>query len=455
VYIWSKPSQTEGASKKRPRTDSPHSGWSRGENNLEAQSHGSAETTCTPSGLREALEGYEFVSNPKAFFKKGRVFMTPWSETKGITESQGRSVEATEPTFTDTAWFAVVKPKAGHCVCLRINTYSGQGTTRSGVVASEHAAVVPVVGTELPEVKTFKAHPQGEPLLTKDPIYVKIENLDITIDPMSRINFGKPYTVEYNVMVRNIGRVYGESIARMEEYFAESLGLTKPSNTSNTSKEQSVSRAEATPARSVPYGIRQLQRNFIAGDPERGFYGTLDTSYRMRSGAEAKSFFVLGRVFAMLYTEAASAAAQVAPDDDAFTIVRYGEHVYTQIRRFVVVSVRRNFVLACAVSTYRNQGTLKHGCDSSEHALIYNTGTDPETCYLPGEKERGLKDPIQVHPADRSTYLVKESRVRFGKIYAIEWNIKVKDIGLVVNEDLHRLVNHHLEEERRCYFASE
>ncbi len=48
----------------------------------------------------------------------------------------------------------------------------------------------------------------------------------------------------------------------------------------------------------------------------------------------------------MLYSEAAGGTARVVPDDDAFTIVRLGGHVHTQIRRFVVVSVRRYFVIA-------------------------------------------------------------------------------------------------------------
>jgi hypothetical protein len=66
----------------------------------------------------------------------------------------------------------------------------------------------------------------------------------------------------------------------------------------------------------------------------------------MRTGYEARRFFVLGRVFSMLYTEAAGGNAQPEPDDEAFTVVRFGTLAHTQIRRFIVVSVRRNFVHA-------------------------------------------------------------------------------------------------------------
>ncbi|KAH6644149.1 hypothetical protein C7974DRAFT_371295 [Boeremia exigua] len=190
--------------------------------------------------------------------------------------------------------------------------------------------------------------------------------------------------------------------------------------------------------RVVPFEVRQRQPNFIAGNPEAGWYDALDSSYRMRTGKESREFFKLGRVFSMLYTETASGTERLDPNDDAFTIVRFGSMAHTQIRRFVVVNVRRNFVHAW------NQGTFKRGCDPSEHALVYNQGVDPATCYFVGEVERGLtKEPIQVVAADSTTFLTRESRIRFGKIYSIEWNVRVKDIGRVVDEDLSTLVAHH------------
>ncbi|KAJ4383219.1 hypothetical protein N0V86_001263 [Didymella sp. IMI 355093] len=96
----------------------------------------------------------------------------------------------------------------------------------------------------------------------------------------------------------------------------------------------------------------------------------------------------------------------------------------------------------------QNQGTFKNGCDPTEHAVIYNVGVHPDTCYFLGEKVRMTKAPIQVVPADSSANLKKESRIRFGKIYSIEWNVKVKDIGMVCDVDLGTLVEHHNAEMR-------
>jgi hypothetical protein len=41
------------------------------------------------------------------------------------------------------------------------------------------------------------------------------------------------------------------------------------------------------------------------------------------------------------------------------------------------------------------------------------------------------------------------SRVRFGKVYPIEWNVKAKDLGKVANEDMERLIAYYNEELNR------
>lgn len=144
----------------------------------------------------------------------------------------------------------------------------------------------------------------------------------------------------------------------------------------------------------------------------------------------------------MLYNETASESPEKSgPEDDAFTVVKYGEHTYSQLRRFLVVEVKRGFVHAVPISTYNRRGTTKQGCIPSEHAIIYFPGTNPESVYLPGES-RMEKDPIRIIPTDSSETMARESRVRFGKTFSIEMNVKVKDIGRVAPEDLSKLVSY-------------
>ncbi|CAN9198556.1 unnamed protein product [Alternaria alternata] len=181
----------------------------------------------------------------------------------------------------------------------------------------------------------------------------------------------------------------------------------------------------------------------IQGTPQTGWYDLLDSSYRMRTGGEARDFFVVGRVFAMLYSEAAGGTAQPQPYNDAYTVVRFNERVHTNIRRFVVLEDKHGFVYACGIGTYSGRGVLKEGCVPWEHTIAYLSGTDPGSCYLPGEWHAGMtKEPIEIIPVDATIRLRSESRIRFGKMYPIEKNVKVKDIGQVHPSHLSKLLKY-------------
>jgi hypothetical protein len=72
--------------------------------------------------------------------------------------------------------------------------------------------------------------------------------------------------------------------------------------------------------------------------------------YRVRERKEAHDFFKKGRVFAMLWTETASQTfkAPNGTENTNITMGKYGENIFSQIRRFVVVDVNRerHFVYA-------------------------------------------------------------------------------------------------------------
>ncbi|KAF2625112.1 hypothetical protein BU25DRAFT_346542 [Macroventuria anomochaeta] len=153
----------------------------------------------------------------------------------------------------------------------------------------------------------------------------------------------------------------------------------------------------------------------------------------------------------MLWAEAANETAlrnSAVTDNTAITIGRFGERVFSQIRRFVVVRVNRqsHYVHACAISTYGGRGATKWGVRASEHAIVYLNGSQPAP--YPGEHERGLtKDPLRVDPTDPKEKMDPASRVRLGKIYSIEWNVKVRDIGMIAATDRSRLMKYFKEEQ--------
>jgi hypothetical protein len=87
------------------------------------------------------------------------------------------------------------------------------------------------------------------------------------------------------------------------------------------------------------------------------------------------------------------------------------------------------------ITTYSGQGTTKHGCKPSEHAIVYISGRRPQ--YVEGEYGNGMTmEPIEIVPADATVDFHPASRLRFNKTFPIEWNVKVKEIGRVASHDL-------------------
>ncbi|KAL1644289.1 hypothetical protein SLS61_008892 [Didymella pomorum] len=214
----------------------------------------------------------------------------------------------------------------------------------------------------------------------------------------------------------------GQPIFHWANQPAANYTPTASSGTATTSEVQSIiERPGSMQAAAQLSTSPSFLPNFIAGTPETGYYDRLDPSYFMRTGSAAHAFWTVGRVFATLYTEAAGSTARLNGLDDAISVVRFGEAVYSQIRRFVVVRVRRQFVYALSIVTYRGQG---------------------------GEYEMGMtKEPIEMTPSDKTIPLARESRIRFGKIYAIEWNVKVRDIGMVASKDTEKLLEYWRQED--------
>lgn len=102
-------------------------------------------------------------------------------------------------------------------------------------------------------------------------------------------------------------------------------------------------------------------------------------------------------------------------------------------------------LLSSAITTYGERGVLKPGCNASEHAIVYLKGSQPQ--YIPGEYEKGMKkSPIAIEPTDPSEQMLPTSRLRLGKTYSIECNVKVRDIGKVAFEHRTMLLRYHQDE---------
>ncbi|KAL9583450.1 MAG: hypothetical protein Q9203_005079 [Teloschistes exilis] len=109
--------------------------------------------------------------------------------------------------------FVVVKPrpKEFYCLCVPITTYSGKGTMKKGVDKNAHTIIY--TGDRVPPKLA------GEREMRKAPLRVIPDGPEEMLDPMSRINLGKPYPVEWNNRVKPIGRLDAASRVQLMAYW--------------------------------------------------------------------------------------------------------------------------------------------------------------------------------------------------------------------------------------------
>lgn len=265
-------------------------------------------------GKKEKLDPrFCVIKEPKRFFKVGRVFAVLWSEPAGE-QPAGKNVDWNdeddyetigrfgERVHTKIRRFVVVREGDRHSTCLPLLTYQGQGTLKRGVKPDDHAAVY----AENPKNLRSKEKLLAGEKLRKNPFAIIIEDSKETIDPLTRINFSKIYTVEHNVKALKIGRIPDTDLLR--KYFIESVA--GPEVTSQGSYAQasgpSAQMGESTPQTSgltpndvqnyafmgeqVGSGDFQLRPNSSSADyqtPHQGFNQSFDpggnTQYQQSS----------------------------------------------------------------------------------------------------------------------------------------------------------------------------
>ncbi|OQO07342.1 hypothetical protein B0A48_07039 [Cryoendolithus antarcticus] len=165
-------------------------------------------------------------------------------------------------------------------------------------------------------------------------------------------------------------------------------------------------------------------------DTSRLKHAPLDPSYKLRP----RDFYRPGRVFMTLWTEPTAYTKLSLLSDPNTSITAFGERVYSKVRPFVVIRQATAHCICVRIISYSGQGVSKKGVNKSEHAIIYDGNGTPNP--MPGEEPEGLEQPMQAIAirilSDRSDFrLAPASRLDFGRIYTVEYNVKAKATGTV------------------------
>lgn len=164
---------------------------------------------------------------------------------------------------------------------------------------------------------------------------------------------------------------------------------------------------------------------------------SLHKNYWVRK--DAKSFFVAGRVFKVLWHQPGGANIHGQLNTAKLTAGAFGEPVYSTLRWMMVIKQKDGYSLCCPISTYGGNGLTNKKLSEAEvraHAIVYQSESRAKT--LSGEP-RLPKEAIEVVLADEADPIHVASRVHFGKCYTVEWNIKVMNIGMVTSTQIPKI----------------
>ena len=297
----------------------------------------------------------------------------------------------------------------------RIDSYVYQDGQR--IPRSVPAALPNVRAQDIPSSPTFPPQYVLRSGASPDPLTMDFANLQL------QNTTGRPRPIRPQVWEDNQGR------------FVEAAN---PDNAVST-RIQTGPADRITDPNLLRAGIR-AERLLMGtgGDTERLF-----ENFRRRD--RPKTFFTVGKVFRVLWVEPAGESNTVVTSLEPGTSYgRFGEPVFSKVRRFVVVREADNYCSALPIASYSGRGVAKQGVKKSEHGIIFTGKVAPEPLVgeEPSRGERGMRpDPIRVNPDNPADKLDDNSRIDYGKVHTIQHNIKVQSFGQVHPKSLNALLH--------------
>lgn len=151
-----------------------------------------------------------------------------------------------------------------------------------------------------------------------------------------------------------------------------------------------------------------------------------------------RSFFKVGKVFKILWPDPTGAGAAAITMGTLPSNTDSGAH----IRWFVVIRDEEEYSSCLPIQTNGGRGCA--GLKKDHHAIIYTGRDAPKQMdhEKPAKGEEGMKTAIRVKPKSNTDQIDPKARVNFVKIYTIEYNVKIYDVGEVHADSMKRFHRH-------------
>lgn len=239
-----------------------------------------------------------------------------------------------------------------------------------------------------------------KPIPTEDSLTTPMDSLTIGHDPCAPISSSVPARGESAYIPSSLPTV-----------IPEDSNITDQSGSLNARNEpQMHSSYQSSGRRGAGHWQRPRQiRNRRIASATPGDTEELDPTYTARN-SDYQKFFLPGRVFSTLWTDAFAATTNDESEKNAssnVSYVIYGQRVHSKIRRFVVVRQAKDLKSCTCVSvtTYNGQGVGKRGINLNEHGLIYSSGKLPRNI-------KGMnKEPLKIYLSKNGEELTNPSLV--------------------------------------------
>ena len=156
----------------------------------------------------------------KKFFSPGRVFSTLWTDAFSVQTNDSENKQWASVTYvvfgqqvhSKIRRFVVVKQEDLYCTCLPVTTYDGRGYTKRGIKIEDHGLIY-----------SSKDAPPRVKGMDKESLRVVLSPKAEKIVNPSYINYGRAYTVETNVKVRDVGELDSSSRRRLVKYYNKAI----------------------------------------------------------------------------------------------------------------------------------------------------------------------------------------------------------------------------------------
>ena len=89
------------------------------------------------------------------------------------------------------------------------------------------------------------------------------------------------------------------------------------------------------------------------------------------------------------------------------------------------------------ISTHGSQGATKKGIIQNDQCIVYTGPIAPAKLAM---EKKMHKDPIQMIPINPQEKLDPLSRTDLAKIFPVEHNVKLREVGMVSNAHLKKLI---------------